>query len=167
MCYYDSMKAQSNKKRNKKWLALLLGGLAGILLILAAIIFYAQWQASVPKPLGDKLEYIGKVDYGCIGFCDSPPGSTYYYATDMKVEQLIGYFKGAEATNPSQIDNWQDRGDAPWFDFVNKQTKSPFTLIYYYEGNKRLHELSLSVTSSKQHVIELDQSAYGAAEHSL
>jgi hypothetical protein len=67
----------------------------GVLLVCAWLIInrllgepYAT--PDVPRPLGDssKLEYIGRTDSGCHGFCDSGPSTTYYYGTDMSLEEV-------------------------------------------------------------------------------
>lgn len=62
----------------------------------ALVIIFLGWWAVIslaPHPLGDKLEYLGKKDYGCwIGFCDSRPASTYYYGTDMSPEEMKNIF---------------------------------------------------------------------------
>ena len=50
------------------------------------------WMNFSPKPLGDKMEYLGKKDYGNILGFDSRSYSVYYYGTDMDEEELAGYF---------------------------------------------------------------------------
>ena len=67
-----------------------------VLILICIGISYFAYQAFKARPLGDsnKLQYIGKVDYGC-WVCDSMPASDYYYATDMTVDEMIGYFKKA------------------------------------------------------------------------
>ena len=46
-------------------------------------------------PLGDKMVYLGKKDYGNILGFDYYPYSVYYYGTDMDEEELAGYFKSS------------------------------------------------------------------------
>lgn len=58
-----------------------------IITILAVIVIIGTaWWAWVnfsSKPLGDKMEYLGKKDYGNVFGFDYHPYSVYYYGTDM------------------------------------------------------------------------------------
>jgi hypothetical protein len=59
-------------------------------------------------PLGDKLEYIGRQETTCpsgftpegfkFGFCEKKV--TYYYATDMSVDEFKQYFRDTENQDP-------------------------------------------------------------------
>src|SRR5919202_225124 len=104
VCYDDFMQNNS-QKRKKKISGTAIGLIAVGLIILGIAAWLTPWVHldNTPKPLGDRLEYIGKFDYGCggfIGMCDSAPGAAYFYATDMKLEEVVGYFRGAEAKEP-------------------------------------------------------------------
>ena len=89
--YYNDMKTHASMfidfiKRHK-----VMTIITGILLVAVA-----TWSISnvIPHPLGDKMEYLGKEDYGCwVGFCDSQPASIYYYGTDMDTRGVTEYFK--------------------------------------------------------------------------
>lgn len=105
----------------------------------------------MPHPLGDKMEYLGKEDYGNVFGFDSHPYSVYYYGTDMSEEEIIKYFKKAtlnyhtaESTNETLMN----------FTVDGKE----FYLTYYkkldtFESNKKA---GVSLTNS--HFIEAQKS---------
>jgi pimeloyl-ACP methyl ester carboxylesterase len=63
--------------------------------VLSALLFAAwKYYLRPPQSLGAQLEYVGKSSYGCWWLaCDSTPGSTYYFATDMTADELSHYFR--------------------------------------------------------------------------
>lgn len=114
------------------------------------------------KPLGDKLEYIGKTDYGCWVVCDANPGSTYYYATDMSAEEITKYFKKSSMIEkPSTID-----GETY---FGIKTLSSETIYMYYYKDkhHKKVERVGNLRSSAKQHVLTLPSFKYDAAKNSL
>lgn len=159
VCYDCFMKTSTNKKQKKAWLWWLGGGVVGIVLIAIATIFYFQWQAEAPKPLGDQLEYIGKVDYGCIGFCDSLPGSTYYYTTEMELEGVIKYFNKARLYQPSAQEGTSIR---VWL--INEQQNKSF--ILNYDTNIASVKKHFNIPINK-HVVTLPKYSYDLARDSL
>src|SRR5579862_4408543 len=64
---------------------------------LAAFVWAWPYAILPPKSLGSQLQYVGKQDEGCWWLiCDATPSTTYYFATDMTPEELVGYFRGAK-----------------------------------------------------------------------
>lgn len=132
------------------------------LLTLGFFIFYVYPNFIFSKPLGDKLEYIGKTDYGCWLVCDANPGSTYYYATDMSVEEVTKYFKKSSMIEkPSTID-----GETY---FGIKTPSSETIYMYYYKDkhHKKVERVGNLRSSAKQHVLTLPSFKYDAAKNSL
>lgn len=127
-------------------------------IILAISILLLVWWAFVnltPKPLGDKMEYLGKVDSGGgLFFRDYAPSSTYYYGTDMEPTELTGYFR--EATY-APIDN-----------FARKHaffttTEKDFMFIYLDGYAKQ----SIPYTSNKKYIVSIQDSEYPIAKKHL
>lgn len=94
-----------------------------ILTIISAILLVviATWNIDnlTPHPLGDRMEYLGKEDYGCIWICDAEPSSIYYYGTDMDTKEIIQYFKFAK------------------IDFVNQESDA--TTLSLTKDNKKIY----------------------------
>jgi hypothetical protein len=138
-----------------------------LLLILAG---YWAWNNFSPKPLGSKLEYIGKEDYGCIIlFCDSGPSSTYYYATDMSLEEVKKYFGKASASEPNMQgtnSRKNNKGIILWsINFKLNQSQS-FLVDYYKDGKYVASDRNLQ-TISKEHLISIDAKDYLTIKSSL
>jgi hypothetical protein len=136
-----------------------------VLIILIPILWFAYTTFS-PKPLGDKLEYIGKRDYGCIIFCDSKPGSVYYYATDMNPDEMTKYFSKATPVNIDRVREWRNERESFWLDLKNNQSKEPFNLIYYFDTVNKISSLKLQ-SSNKPYVIKINSSQYNAIRDSI
>lgn len=104
------------------------------------------WNQVTPRPLGDRLEYLGKEDYGNVFGFDYFPASTYYYGTDMEREEIVRYFSQAtyEPSHPGFIQ------------FTT--TEGQFILLY---------EKDSSFTTDKKFVISLSGSQYQRAKDSL
>jgi hypothetical protein len=132
-------------------------GIIGIVAILGA---WWAYNAFGPKPLGDKLEYIGKIDYGCIIFCDVGPGSVYYYATDMSVGEVEKYFKRANIESPAM-----QRLEYIDITLQNQRTAKPIYLSYY-ESREGVHASDLK-KSNKKHILEINSENYSLAKDSL
>lgn len=66
--------------------------LAVILALVITLCLWWAWAQLTPHPLGDRMEYLGKEDYGNIFGFDSAPNSEYYYGTDMSLEEVAKYF---------------------------------------------------------------------------
>jgi hypothetical protein len=135
---------KSHMSRKKKiWLAVVAG------LVVVGFSWWA-WDQFVPRPLGDRLEYLGKRDYGNIFGFDSRPSSIYYYGTDMSPEELASYFDKAKYTPQGN------------FAFKHAQFTSPgnktFTFVY---------EKDSSFVTDKKYTISLPGSQYKYAKGSL
>lgn len=111
------------------------------------------------KPLGDKLEYVGKTDYGCWVVCDANPGSIYYYATDMSVEEVTNYFK---ATTPSPLRTFDDMTD-----FVLKTKDGHSISIYYYTDKEKVVDKGINKKVYRKAIISIPSFHYDAAKNSL
>lgn len=118
------------------------------------------WYDNTAKPLGDRLEYVGKHNYGCVvGFCDSKPGATYYYATDMSVEDTIHYFQKAKLAKEPQQESKST--------YVQmKRDNTNFTFDYYDVKNK--DQLGpFEKKFSNKNVVDINANDYQAAKNSL
>jgi hypothetical protein len=139
----------------------------GILAVL--LIGWWTWVTFSSKPLGDRLEYIGKRDYGSwLPLSSQRPGSTYYYATDMSLEEIKQYFKGAasqEITEPNFVSGTYNYSYVG-IRFKNLKTSEEFSVAYYVDGqNDKLKSLNLS-QFSKKHLIDIDANDYNRARAS-
>lgn len=139
------------------------------LLALGFFIFYVYPNFIFSKPLGDKLEYIGKTDYGCWLACDANPGSTYYYATDMSVEKVAdSLFTKATLKEKPQL------GSTPmgnkeiqdfWIQLQGSHGQNLY-ITYYQDASELRHFLHLKDTS-KPHVISIGSESYAIAKDML
>lgn len=123
-----------------------------ISIVITIVIVLSSWWAIttfMPHPLGEKLEYLGKKDYGCwIGFCDSKPASTYYYGTDLEPSEMQTVF----SAQYSPLDNLA---------FKNARfTSSDGEFIFTYETTR-------SFSTSKKYVISIVNSQYTIAKEHL
>ena len=110
-------------------------------------------------PLDSKLEYIGKNEYGCYIFCDSAPAATYYYETDMDVNEIITHFSRTTLEkNPTTIDGETEFG---------VKAKSNETIyFYYYDNPENVKDEGLKKTD-KRHILSLPSFKYNLAKESL
>jgi hypothetical protein len=129
-------------RKKKVWLAV-------VAAVVVAGFGWWTWNEFVPRPLGDKLEYLGKEDYGNIFGFDSFPSSTYYYGTDMTSEELASYFKKAEY---APLDNLA-------FTHARFMTSNG-EFMFVYERNS-------SFVTNKKYVLSLPKSQYKSAKDSL
>ena len=123
-----------------------------VLAILVALCAWWAWGQLTPHPLGSKMEYLGKEDYGNIFGFDSAPNSEYYYGTDMSMGEVVQYFRGVEkgysyATNATIIS----------FTY----NKESFDIAYYQDKN------NTSFNTNKKHVISLLKEDYAPAKKAL
>ena len=121
----------------------------------AILIGWWAWEQFSPKPLGDRLEYVGREDYGCWIICDSAPASVYYYATDMTPEEVVAYFKGANMELPLESEGDNVR---IWL----KKNNDSF-LVRYYNNDKKIKKYA----SENKKVISLRSQDYSFASKSL
>lgn len=130
--------------------------------ILIGICYFA-YQHYKPYPLGDpdRLQYIGKDDYGCWLVCDSNPASTYYYATDMPIDQTIAYFKKATIVeDPRQVGNE--------FLFGLGLTNGETTYTNLYINKTEIYESKPFLKqTNKKHILLVSSFKYQALKDSL
>jgi hypothetical protein len=75
-----------------------------LIVITVLIIGIGGWIAydNRPRPLGDEMVYLGKIDSGGgLFFRDHAPSSTFYYDTDINPQDMAAYF-GASLKYPVQ-----------------------------------------------------------------
>lgn len=96
----------------------------------------------MPHPLGDKLEYLGKEDYGNIFGFDSYPYSIYYYGTNMSEEEVKAYFGGV-AENTGEVAGDGYSGEDLRF---NSGTGDSFEITYYKKTETYLREIAEAIT---------------------
>ena len=94
-----------NRPSKKQKIILAIIGLTVVL------ISWWAWGNFGPNPLGDKLEYLGKKDYGCVWICDSQPGTMYYYETGMTPKEVTDYFKKASPQDTKELARWIEGGN--------------------------------------------------------
>lgn len=141
--------------------------------IVATLLLWAvgSWVIGMmPKPLGDKLEYIGKSDYGCwYPLCDSRPASTYYYATEMKLDDvthsLFTRAKLLEKPHESGITTGGGYAESYWLEFETRDGKE-FTIDYYPHPENAFDSYGLAKTN-KPSIISMDSKVYPIAKDSL
>lgn len=140
--------------------------IVGLLVLIGAWFFYIQPQ--LPRPLGDRLEYIGKRDYGCNWLCDSRPGTTYLYATDLTPPELVDYFGKAQATQPiSDVERWQNRGSAFSVELLNTEAAESFFIYFEAKPNQEVETDFGSVQLTKKYIVRVDYDYYNIAKDSL
>jgi hypothetical protein len=144
--------------------------IAAVSIIIVAAIFIIRftpwvWYDHSAKPLGSRMEYIGKHDYGCApGPCiGGEPGTTYYYATDMSIEEVESYFKEAKLKEQPQPES---ETTSIWLH--NDKMDDGFVINYYkkaYIDKETQRQLGLKETDKD--VLKLDARYYPIAKDSL
>lgn len=104
----------------------------------------------ITYPLGDKMEYLGKKDFGNVLGFDTYPYSVYYYGTDMDEEELVGYFE-SNLEHPIE-----DKG--AYTDIYLTKDGVGFYLAY---------EASSEFKTSKRHVVSISDEQYTIAKRFL
>jgi len=146
----------------------IIGLILGLIIVGAAGFFVYYIIAASPKPLGNKLEYIGKDSYGCWLVCDSNPSSVYYYATDMNAEEVVKYFKKAQIDNPEDIIQDKDAPISFTFSLSLPDTQRSLYIFYYNQGREYVRDSNFNLkVSSKRHLITIDSDDYTFAKDLL
>lgn len=131
-----------------------------IIIVFSALTWWMFFSVFRTHPLGDKLEYIAKEDYGCyFPLCASKPGSTYYYATDMEVEDIVKYFKQLKLG--SKIRTIDDITD-----FHLKSREDDVHIHLYKSDNQTLKQL-IPVKTEKTYIVSIPHFDYELAKSSL
>jgi hypothetical protein len=133
-----------------------------IVAVILGIIGWWVYGATRTYPLGDgsKLEYIGKYDYGCWGFCDSNPSSVYFYATDLDTEEILKSYDRINrdgAKIESHVTNNDGYTDY-WISFTDHEDHSLF--INYYSNGPTTIDSNHLKKSTKRHVIRFGKESY-------
>ena len=151
----QKIKHSSRKKR------VIFSVFAAALLIAGGWWVYTALKPEPTYPLGDRMEYLGKEDYGCYGICDSYPGSIYYYDTDMSIEEVIDYFKRASVAEQPETLNGET--------YFGIKTPSGETVYmeYYVDKASRLKDTAFRQKSTQDHLLLVSNSEYQAAKDSL
>jgi hypothetical protein len=150
------MKTTKTPRISKKQKLLL--GIAGIFVVLAGWWGYVNFM---PHPLGDRLEYLGKENLGGgLFFRDYAPYSVYYYGTDMSVEEVVRYFKGARLAHPLE------QGMGYTEIWLKNDSHSKAAKIFYYE-TAELTQANIKNSSGKRHVIKTHEENYELLRQSL
>lgn len=99
-----------------------------LVIILVGLLWWSVANLT-PRPLGDRLDYLGKEDSGGgLFYMDYTPYSVYYYGTDVTPEQLVNQFKDTSLKHPIE-DNGQ------YIDVWLESHGETFSFTYKKEGN--------------------------------
>jgi hypothetical protein len=134
-------------------------------IIVALLLGWWAWSYFGPKPLGDRLEYIGRTDSGYIPFIsDSKFSASYYYATTMNPKEILSYFK---KSNPDDISDLKDNEnpDLATFSLRSPGVNNPIYITYYANGAQHTQNLNLPHTT--KHLILIHDEDYNAAKASI
>lgn len=134
-----------------------------VILVTAGLIFlsFISWMvynSTRSYPLGEKLEYIGKMSGGSYyPLSASKPYTDYYYATDASPEEITkSYFKDARLTE--SLHNGQDG----WYEI--KTDKGVVTITI-----KKRIDVNLAIVQpiSKKYILTISDYEYDALRSSL
>jgi len=139
-------------------------GIIGILLFSATRVYFSVER---PTNLGSKLEYVGKVDNNCFPSCGDPLGATYFFATDMTVKELRGYFKGAKADSTEM--RGYDSGIESYFTTISYHIDPdrPFYINYYPDSKERLMTVYHLASTRYLHVVSMNSLGFSNAKQAL
>lgn len=135
------------------------------------------------KPLGSKLDFLGKSDNGCPMYLFpclfAPPSYEYHYGTSLKPWELTTYFKGAEQTgyhtpwSQSDKDIWLHSDSSAAYsptcytaNYSVKSTKKPFSIKLCPDGKSEISAHRLRNTD-EPYVLSINTSEYEATKSSL
>ena len=119
-----------------------------VLTLIIALCLWWAWGQFAPHPLGNRMEYLGKEDYGNIFGFDSAPNSIYYYGTDMEPKDMEKYFTATY----SPLEGLAFKNSR--FTVDNKE------FVFTYES-------SSSFSTSKKYVVSISYSQYNIAKNYL
>ena len=120
------------------------------------------WGNFSPKPLGDRLEYLGKRDYGC-WFCDSKPYSRYYYGTDVDKEELKTFFHNVHfETSYNVLTTPEYRAEDMAFTIKNDDL-----IITFYDNKQATIKSAHLYSSNRKNLISITNSDYELLKSAL
>ena len=134
--------------------------LFAILGIAIVLVSLWAWNQVAPRPLGDRLEYLGKEDYGSILGLDYSPYSVYFYGTDMEVEEVVAYFPKAELRYPIER-------KSGYIEIILGESTSEETATIYYYSTPDKAQMSFSTNTDKLHVIKTRDANYQLLKNSM
>ncbi|HMH70489.1 MAG TPA: hypothetical protein VK502_03740, partial [Candidatus Saccharimonadales bacterium] len=135
--------------------------------IVALLLGWWAWSYFGPKPLGDRLEYIGRKDYGMwLPLTSVTPGSTYYYGTDMSVKEVGKYFKGAEMVDTTGTLPDAASYSSQYLHYKNKNNSEKFLIVHYNDAQIIIKKNQLKNTT-KKYILSVDSNDYGNTKDSL
>jgi len=131
--------------------------------VLAAIavllVGWAIWLQIMPHPLGDKLEYVGKEDYGSwLPLSSTRPASLYRYETSLNEEELAQYFNRHTRAERSE---WNFGKQT--IVYKNIATNQSF-VIFFYNKNDAKRALGIN---TEMNIVVIPDRHYEAAKNSL
>lgn len=136
-----------------------------IICAVLAVEYFMTHQPAPTYPLGDKLEYVGASYSGTIPI-DSAPSASYYYATDMSIQDIINYFEKAKLDDGSDFELIHPSTVPTYFSLKTDATTNPIDIYYYEDGSQKTSDFDLKQTS-KKHLIIIQNEDYQAAKDSL
>ena len=105
-------------------------------ILLGIILVGLLWWSAVnltPRPLGTKMEYLGKKDYGGgLFYSDYKPYSVYYYGTNAHENEIVDLFNKSADENTSEVIGDGYSGATITFGLGESESFH----ITYYEGTK-------------------------------
>lgn len=149
----------------KQFVALIILLAVGILVICGVILWWLRPVSAETYPLGNKLDYLGEVSYGCTLICDSDRASTYYYGTDMNIEEVAAYFNKATLDNKKDL-ALQESPSVPRSLSFKTVRGDVFDITYYLEGKEYNAKFGLKPTKTRHTLVILDEQ-YPLARESL
>ena len=159
MWYYTRMKTEAKKTPRFSKKQKILTAIIGVLVILVGWWGYVQ---IMPHPLGERLEYLGRQNFGG-WFIER--SSEYYYGTNMTQEELKTSFKKAHYDSSVQ-DIVGHSATYSSKDMLFNSNKGGFVITYYNDANAVIESLHLP-NSNKKHVISIIDSSYDIAKDAL
>ena len=136
--------------------------IASVVLLIGLVGGWIYLENTKVYPLGDtnKLEYIGKVNYGCWWVCDANPVSTYYYATNMDIKEVALYFKRSTVSeSPRTIDRVVD--------FTLQTENGASIWINYYIDKNSMSEIGVMKKTNKKAVLSIPSFEYDTARAAI
>ena len=135
---------------------------------LAAFVWAWPYAILPPKSLGSQLQYVGKQDEGCWWLiCDATPSTTYYFATDMTPEELVGYFRGAKPACESLSVDSAANYSGTTFACGSLTTAEGFAYTYH-DNNPRAVVQTFNLKRTNLHfIVSIDSTDYNQAKAAL
>lgn len=142
-------------------------GAAGILVFIGVLMYAIIPRPVATFPLGDNLEYVGSTHSGTIRFLsDSSPSASYYYATDMSIQDIVNYFKKAKLDKSYDSSLIYPPTESIDFSLKANSTSNPINIFYYVDGSEQINDFDLKRTP-KKHLVIIQDEDYQAAKDSL